>query len=261
MTPSLSAVLIAKDEEADLPGCLDSLKGLVSEIIVVISDDTSDKTEDIAKSYGAKTMRRTFDDYARMRQASLEAASGEWCLWIDPDERMTKALAEEISGKLSTNLVRTKFADKSFVAFDIPFEVIFLGKTLRWGGLGSESHIRLFRRTKCRFIGGALHEGLEIDGRTGTMNGKITHQPYKDIADYRSKLDRYTTLAAQKRFDAGTRTTFLRHLRLPWEFFARAFLKLGLLDGYPGLVWAGLSAFHSWLKYAKLASMQRGQTS
>ena len=245
--------MIAKDEEADLPGCLDSLKGLVSEIIIVISDDTADKTEAIAKSYGAKTIRRKFDDYARMRQASLDAASGEWCLWIDPDERMTKTLAEEITSALSTS-------SSDFVAFDIPFEVRFLGKTLRWGGLGSESHIRLFRRTKCRFVGGALHESLEIAGPVSKLNGKITHQPYKDIADYRSKLDRYTTLAAKKRFDAGKRTTFLRHLRLPGEFFARAFLKLGFLDGYPGLVWAGLSAFHSWLKYAKLASMQRGQT-
>ncbi len=252
MTPSLSAVLIAKNEEEDLPGCLESLKGLISEIVIVISDDTSDKTEEIAKSYGAKTMRRTFDDYAGMRQASLEAATSDWCLWIDPDERMTKPLAEEIRSTLSLS--------SNFVAFDIPFEVVFLGKTLRWGGLGAESHIRLFRRTKCRFTGGALHESLEISGPISTLNGKIIHQPYKDIADYLSKLDRYTTLAAKKRFDAGKRTTFLRHLRLPGEFFARAFLKLGFLDGYPGLVWAGLSAFHSWLKYAKLASMQRGQT-
>lgn len=84
----------------------------------------------------------------------------------------------------------------------------------------------------------------------------MVHKPYRDISDYLSKLDRYTTLAAQKRFAAGKRFTPLHHLILPWEFFSRVVLKLGILDGYPGMVWAGLSAYHSWLKYAKLRELQ-----
>ena len=98
---SLSAILIAKNEERDLPGCLESLKGLVDEIVIVISDDTTDKTEEIARASGAKVIRRKFDDYARQRQASLDAATGDWCLWIDPDERVTAPLASEIRGALS----------------------------------------------------------------------------------------------------------------------------------------------------------------
>lgn len=246
---SLSAILIAKNEERDLPGCLESLKGLVSEIVVVVSADTTDKTEEIAKAAHAKVIRREFDDYARQRQASLDAATGEWCLWIDPDERMTNGLGGEISRVLPSG--------PAVVAFDIPFSVHFLGREMSWGGLGSEHHVRLFKRAKARFTGGALHESLEIDGETGTLKGEITHTPYHDIRDYLSKLDRYTDLAAKKRFEAGKRFTVFHHLILPWEFFARAFLKLGVLDGYPGLVWAGLSAFHSWLKYVKLGRMQR----
>jgi glycosyltransferase involved in cell wall biosynthesis len=249
MTPSLSAILIAKDEERDLPGCLDALNGLALQIVVVVSDNTSDKTEEVAKAYGAKTSRRAFDDYARMRQASLDAADGDWCLWIDPDERVTPELAEEIRGALA--------ASPSFAAADIPFSVRFLGRTMRWGGLGRESHIRLFRRDKARFVGGVLHESLLIDGHVTAFENKIIHEPYRDIPDYLSKLDRYTTLAARKRFEAGKRFTALHHLILPWEFFARTVLKLGLLDGYQGLVWAGLSSFHSWLKYVKLGRMQR----
>lgn len=250
--PSLSAILIAKDEERDLPGCLESLKGLVTETIVVVSADTTDRTAALAETAGAKVLTRAFDDYARQRQASLEAATGEWCLWIDPDERVTPALAQEIRAALSAPAAS---------AYDIPFEVRFLGRTLRWGGLGSEHHIRLFKRSKCRFVGGALHEGLEIDGVVGTLQGRITHEPYRDIPDYLSKLDRYTSLAARKRFDAGARFRPWRHLILPWEFFARAVLKLGVLDGYPGLVWAGLAAFHSWLKYAKLRELERARPS
>ena len=249
MTPSLSAILIAKNEERDLPGCLDSLKGLTNEIIVVVSDDTTDLTMDIAKRYGAKTSSRKFDDYAKMRQASLDVAEGDWCLWIDPDERVTPELAEELRGALS--------ASPPFVAVDIPFSVRFLGREMRWGGLGHESHIRLFKRERARFTGGALHESLIVDGPVSTFVHKIVHEPYRDIPDYLSKRDRYTTLAAQKRFEAGARFTVFHHLILPWEFFARAFLKLGVLDGYPGLVWAGLSSFHSWLKYVKLGRMRK----
>jgi glycosyltransferase involved in cell wall biosynthesis len=249
MTPSLSAVLIAKDEERDLPGCLESLKGLATEVVLVVSDDTTDRTEEIARAAGAKVLRRTFDDYARHRQASLEAASGEWCLWVDPDERVTPGLADEIRSVLS--------APSAFAAYDVPFEVRFLGRTLRWGGLGSESHVRLLRRAGARFVGGALHEGLRTDGEVGRLRGTIVHEPYKDISEYLGKLDRYTTLAAEKRHAEGRTFSSWRHLILPWEFFARAVLKLGVLDGFPGLAWAGLSAFHSWLKYVKLGEMQR----
>jgi glycosyltransferase involved in cell wall biosynthesis len=238
--------LIAKDEEKDLPGCLASLQGVAEEVVVVVSEDTTDQTERIARESGAKVLRRRFDDYARQRQASLDAATGDWCLWIDPDERLTPALADEVKSLAASD-----------AAYDIPFEVRFLGKTLRWGGLGSESHVRLFRRDKARFVGGALHEGLQIDGSVGRLHGRIVHEPYKTISEYFEKLDRYTTLAAQKRYAAGRRFSPWRHLILPWEFFARAVLKLGVLDGYPGLVWAGLAAFHSWLKYAKLGEMQR----
>lgn len=247
MTASLSAILIAKDEEEDLPGCLASLKGLASEIVIVVSEDTTDRTEEIARAAGAKVVRRRFDDYARQRQASLDAATGEWCLWIDPDERLSPSLAAEIRSSLTS-------ADDGF---DIPFEVRFLGRALRWGGLGSESHLRLFRRAKSRFVGGALHEGIQVEGAVGSLNGKIVHEPYKSVSDYLGKLDRYTTLAARKRLEAGRRFTPFHHLLLPWEFLARAALKLGVLDGFPGVVWAGLSAFHTWLKYVKLGEMQR----
>lgn len=246
---SLSAVLIAKDEERDLPGCLDALKGLATEVVVVVSADTTDRTEELARAAGAKVLRREFDDYARQRQAGLDAATGEWCLWVDPDERVTPALAAEIRSVLDAGPAEN--------GFDLPFEVRFLGRTLRWGGLGSESHPRLFRREKSRFVGGALHEGIEVDGFLGRLKGRIVHEPYADLSDYLSKLDRYTTLAARKRFEAGRRATPFHHLLLPWEFFARAVLKLGFLDGAPGLAWAGLSAFHTWLKYVKLGRMQR----
>jgi glycosyltransferase involved in cell wall biosynthesis len=248
MPPSLSAILIATDEELDLPGCLESLRGLADETVIIVSEETRDRTEEIARAAGAKVVRRPFTDYASQRQASLDAATRDWCLWIDPDERVTPALKEEIRSVLSSPA-----AD----SYDIPFEVHFLGRTLRWGGMGSETHVRLFRRGSARFAGGILHEGLETRGAVGALRGRMTHLPYRDLSDYLGKLDRYTTLAARKRQGQGRRSHLWDHLILPWEFFARAVLKLGFLDGRPGLVWAGLAAFHSWLKYVKLGQLEK----
>ena len=239
--------MIAKDEERDLPGCLLSLKALVSEIVVVVDDATTDRTEELARGAGAKVIRRRFDDYARQRQASLDAATGEWCLWIDPDERLTPELAGEI---------REAVESGAFDGYALPFSVLFLGRRLRWGGLGSESHLRLFRRAKSRFGGGLLHEGVRVDGPVGRLRGRVLHEPYRDLADYESKLDRYTTLAARKRLAEGRRPGPLDALRGPWELFARLVLKLGFLDGAPGVLWARLAARHTRLKYAKLKKMQ-----
>jgi len=252
MTPSLSAILIAKDEERDLPGCLASLKGLVNEIVIVVSEDTTDKTEEIARAAGAKVIRRKFDDYAQQRQSSLDAATGDWCLWIDPDERASQPLRAAISRILSGAHPHGGEITNVW----IKFEIRFLGRTLRWGGLGSEKHMRLFKRDRAKFVGGQLHESVQCEGMTALIQAPIIHEPYRDVADYMSKLERYTDLAAQKRFAAGKRFTLLHYFTYPWELFSRLVLKLGILDGVPGITWARLSAYHSWLKYGKLKRMQ-----
>jgi glycosyltransferase involved in cell wall biosynthesis len=249
MPPRLSAILIATDEERDLPGCLESLRGLADEIVVVVSRDCRDHTEAIARDAGAKVLLRAFDDYAAQRQASLDQAAGEWCLWIDPDERVSAELKDSILAALAQDASGAR-------AYDIPFEVRFLGRSLRWGGMGRESHVRLFRRDGARFSGGLLHETLEGLSKPRPLAGRMIHVPYQDFSDYLGKLDRYTTLAAKKRRLAGVRFHVWQHLILPWEFFSRAILRLGFLDGFPGLAWAGLAACHSWLKYAKLREME-----
>jgi glycosyltransferase involved in cell wall biosynthesis len=245
----LSAILIAKNEERDLPGALQSLEGLAQEIVVVVGEGTTDRTAEIAKAAGATVKWREFDHYAGQKQAALDLATREWVLSIDADERVSPELADSIRA-----IVR---GGSPAAAFDLDFEVHFLGRVLRWGGLGHERHLRLFKRAQGRFVGGLLHEGIEIDGKTARTKGKMIHEPYKDLGEYLEKCERYTTLAAKKRFETGRRANVLHHLILPLEFFRRAILRLGILDGNPGLIWAGLSAFHSWLKYVKLMEIQR----
>ncbi len=250
MAPSLSALIIAKDEERDLPGCLESLRGVVDEAVVLVDAATADKTEEVARRAGARTARRVFDDYAAQRQAALELCVKDWVLWIDADERLDEGLRRDLPALLGQPGVD---------AWSLPFRVRFLGRDLRFGGLGGERHVRLFKREKARFSGGYVHEGAAVEGRVERYRGpgRVLHQPYHDIADYMGKLERYTDLAAQKRFAAGRRFRPWHYLIGPWEFGVRAFVKLGVLDGGPGLTWARLAAWHSWLKYAKLKRLER----
>ncbi|MBI4678481.1 MAG: glycosyltransferase family 2 protein [Elusimicrobia bacterium] len=246
----LSVFIIARDEEVDLPGALESVRGLADEVVVLLADDSTDRTGEIARAAGAEVAVRRFDDYARHKAAALEMAKREWALSIDADERISPGLRAEIPAVLSQ-------AGREVAGYEIPFSIHFMGRRLRFGGLGSERHLRLFRRARGRFVGGALHEEIVVDGPVSKLGRPIEHYPYRDLSDYLGKLDRYTTLAAAKRFERGKRMRSWHHLVLPAEFFMRAVAKLGVLDGRPGVVWAGLAAFHSWLKYMKLGEMEK----
>lgn len=241
-TSSISALIIAKDEERDLPGCLESLKGAVSEVVVLVDASTSDRTEDLARAAGAKVSRRPFDDYASQRQAALELCAGDWVLWIDADERLTPELREELAGPLEAD------------GYEIPFEVVFLGRTLRH--LRGERHLRLFKRAKTRFIGGQLHEGVELRGSRGRLKGRMLHEPYKSLDEYWAKLDRYTTLGARKKYAEGRRWRPWHLLAPAWELVRRLLIQGAVLDGRQGVTWAGLSAYYTWLKYAKLRELE-----
>lgn len=244
----LSVVVITLNEERDLPACLASVKDVADEIVVVDNHST-DATREVAKRFGAKTVTRTFDHYAGQKQFAVDQGSREWVLSIDADERVTPELAAELR--------RIVAEPGPFEGFVIPFEVEFMGRVLRWGGLGSETHLRLFRREAGRFVGGGLHEGIECRAPCGRTAGRIRHIPYDGLDEYFAKLGRYTTLAARKRRQAGCRAHLGHHLLPFWELFVRLVLRLGLLDGTPGVVYAGLSAFHTWTKYVKLAEMEK----
>lgn len=127
---------------------------------------------------------------------------------------------------------------------------------MRFGGLGCEKHVRLFRREAGKFVGGELHEGLEVRGPIGSLSNRMVHVPYRDLGDYLDKLDRYTTLAAQKRYAAGRRFHFGHHLLPLWELFVRLVLRLGVLDGTAGVAWWGLASFHTWTKFLKLREIE-----
>lgn len=242
--PGLSVIVITRNEEEDLPGCLDSVKDLASEIVLVDSGST-DRTLAITKTYTDKIFHREWQGYSSQKQFALEKTHGSWVLNIDADERVTPALADEIRSVLTSS-------PNSFNGYEIPFDHYFCGQHLRFGGAQGETHIRLFRREKSRYGTETVHEGIEIQPPLGRLTQPIQHLSYKDIHDYLTKCNDYTTTIARNKFAKGQRFHFWHHLRLPIEFVWRYFFKLGFLDGASGLVYAALSSYYVWLKYAKL---------
>lgn len=252
----LSVCVIARDEERDLPGLFESLVPLRKSLgegfeCVVLDSGSSDGTVAVAERWGARTVHRPFDDFASQKQACLDLCAGDWVLSLDCDERLSPELAQTVLDVLTD--------PGAAAGYELPFEVEFLGKVLRWGGLGGETHLRLFRRDKGRFGGEHVHEGVRVDGPVGRLPHPVRHRPYADLQEYMGKFDVYTERAARARLAAGRRPCWTDALRPSWELFSRLVLKLGVLDGGPGIEWARLSAMHTRRKYERLAELARGE--
>jgi len=238
----LSAVLITRNEEGNLSGCLASLAGLVDEIVIVDSEST-DATVAVGKAAGARVAEHRFAGFGPAKQRALEMASGAWVLSVDADERVTPALADEIRGVLA--------GEPAANGFLIRRDVFFLGRRLRFGGMGNDWVLRLFRRASARFSTSPVHEHVEIPGRPGRLEAALEHHAYRTLAEHVEKMNRYTDIQAQMKATRGVRYRSWMWARLPWEVFARCVLRLGMLDGTAGVIFATMSAYSAWLKYAK----------
>lgn len=238
----LSAVLITRNEEANLPGCLASLSGLADEIVIVDSRST-DRTVEVATAAGARVVSHDFTGFGAAKQRALELASGAWVLSVDADERVTPALADEIRSVLS--------AEPPVNGYLVRRDVFFLGKRLRFGGMGNDWVLRLFRRAGARFSLSPVHEHVEVPGRTGRLGAALEHHAYRTLAEHVEKMNRYTDIQARMKAERGVRYRAWMWVRLPWEVFARCVLRLGLLDGTAGVMFATMSAYSAWLRYAK----------
>lgn len=241
--PLLSAVLIVNNEEANLATCLESVRDIADEI-VVLDGGSTDRTVAIAREHGARIATRAFDDFGRQKQAALELATGEWILSLDADERVTPPLARAIA-----RVVRDVNAADGYW---VRRTMVYLGKRLRYGGAGSEWILRLARRERAHFAPLPVHEHLIVDGRTDRLAGALDHIKYRALREHIDTINRYTELAARRKGEAGRRFSVLHVMRIPWEMFSRLVLRLGILDGRAGIIHAAMAAFYAFVQYAKL---------
>ena len=245
---NISLFIITKNEEAKIARCILSAKELVSEVIVV-DGFSEDKTVQKAQELGAQVYQRAFDGFANQKNFALDKVSHTWALNLDADETLSEDLCQEIRRTLQST---------SHAGFTIPFSNYFLGKRMKHSGLNKEYHLRLVRKDAAHYEGGLVHEGLKVNGSVGQLKGHILHYSYDSIEAYFNKFNKYTTLAARQMYKNGRRFSLLFVLiTLPFEFFKRYILKLGLLDGMRGFIWAAFSSFYVFVKYMKLWALRQ----
>ncbi len=241
--PRLSAVLIVHNEERHLPDCLRSLEGLADEI-VVLDDGSKDATIEIARAAGARVEHRPFDDFGRQFQAALDLATGDWVFQIDADERVSPELAASMRAVLDS--------PSPLEGYWVRREILYMGARMKHGGLGDDWVLRLARRGLVRYHHHVVHAHLVLDGRSARLDGVMDHVQYRTLREHVAKIDSYTETIALARREQGKRFSAWQVLRIPWELFYRLFIRGAVLDGKPGVIWAGMSAFYSFLKCAKM---------
>jgi len=242
----LSACIITLNEEDHLPRVLASLSGIVNEVVVVDSGST-DRTEEIARSFRAAFFTRPWTNYAEQKNFAAERASNDWILSLDADE--------ELSSPLQSALLAWKKRTPQYSVYEMSRRTWYLGAWIQHSGWYPDFQQRLYRRDEAQFSG-IIHESLRYPGKVGRLNGDLLHYTVRSWEQHVANVDRYTTLAAQQMFAEGRRSwRAALWLATPWNWFQTLVLRGGFMDGYRGLLIAQMAARSVRLKYSKLGRL------
>ena len=242
--PRISALIVARNEEANLPGCLDSVR-FAHERIVMVDPASEDDTLAVARGLADIVQVRPFDDFASQRNAGLAAATGDWILSIDADERVTPELAVEISRVLSNPA-------NAHSGFRLPIRSEILGRPFGFSGTQQDLPLRLFRRGRGTWTG-QVHETVQLDGSVGRMRHPLDHFTLPDVRVFLRKIDQYTSLEARDLYQSGERyRTRDLTLRPMWLFLKLYLYKQGFRDGLEGLMFCALSGVSAAVRIWKL---------
>ncbi len=259
---TLSVVIITLNEEANLPRTLKSVEALVRDLngeIIVVDSGSTDRTVEIARSFGAKVFVEEWKGFAKQKNSAIEKASGEWVLLLDADEEVTAELASETRRLLSSKTISKEFGPPR--GFAIPRRNMFLGRWIKHGGFWPDPKLRLFRNGEAKIQNRAVHEDPLLKSpvdpdEPGKLNGAIIHYAYPTLSSYIEHMNRYSSLGAEM---VGPRSfSFIDiFIRPRLTFFYNYFLRLGFLDGREGfLLHLYHSVYVSW-KYAKAWEMKK----
>lgn len=257
MKQSLSVVLSVHNEEKLLEEALKSIKDLAVEIVVVDNEST-DKTVQIAKKYTKKIYdhKNTPNFLNSPKNYGFTKATGDWILSLDADERVTPELAEEIKHVLATSYEPRTTSQIN--GYWIPRKNKIFGKRLTGGIWWPDYQLRLFRRGKGEFPEKHNHELLAVDGRTEYLKAPLDHYSYTSIVQYVEKFT-YTYLEneVENQIKAGKKVYWYDAIRMPSsDFVINFFVRQGYKDGLHGLILAMLQAFYMFLVFARIWERQ-----
>lgn len=246
----LSILIITKDEEKMLPGCLKTV--VFANEVIVVDTGSTDKTIKIAKRSGAKVYKYTkgknFSDY---RNYALKKATNKWILYIDADERVTPELKKEILSTIEHPIENT-------FTYAIPRKNIILGKELAHGGWYPDYVKRLYLKSKLKRWTGDLHEEPEYVGDIGHLKNSLIHDKHETIPEMVDKTNKWSEIEARLMFDANHPPMNIpRFLSAMYrEFQHRMINQMAFRDGSIGVIMAMYQVYSRFISYAKLWELQ-----
>jgi glycosyltransferase involved in cell wall biosynthesis len=248
---TLSVVLATYNEEANLPGCLDSVKDLADEIIIVDGSST-DKTVEIAKKYNAKIKVTTNKpNFHINKQIAIDMATKDWILQLDGDEQASPKQAGEIREILEKD-------PQEFNGYWMPRKNWFLGRFLMKGGQYPDYTLRFYRNGKGRLPQKDVHEQAVVDGKVGYLKSALLHYPYKDFSHYLNKWTRYNKFfAGQIKEDMAGKNllqklyyAIIYLLIKPVYWFLLTYIRhKGFVDSWQGFTFSFFSALRFPVSY------------
>lgn len=243
---SLTTIIISKNEEKNIVDCIESIK--FSDEIIVVDNNSSDLTSDLAKKNGARVISAKFSDFSTQREAGLKAAKSDWIFYLDADERVNEKLKDEILSTIKN--------EDSKEAYKVKRKNYYFGK-YEWKYYAELE--RLFKKDALKGWFGEIHESPNFVGNVGKLNGFIDHYTHNDLTSMMDKTIKWSDVEAKIRFDAN-------HPPMSWWRFPRVMLtsfltyyisQKGYKLGTAGLIESMFQSYSTFITYAKLWEMQQ----
>lgn len=245
----LSAAIIARDEERHIAACLESMAGLVDEVLILLDDRSRDATAAIGTAHGTRVCREPWRGFPAQRNRALALCSGDWVLFIDADERVEPELRAELHALMHAD------PTPGVAGYWIPRHNVFFGQTLRGGGWYPDHQLRLLRRSAAHFDEGLLvHEVARLDGSEAWLQGHFLHLNIEHLAEFWQKQTGYALAEARILAAQGRRARWRNFLGAPARELWRRYVQLdGWRDGPLGLF---LCASLAWFELVKFAFLR-----
>jgi glycosyltransferase involved in cell wall biosynthesis len=250
-TSKISVYILAFNEEKKIADCIKSVTW--ADEVVVVDSHSSDKTAIIAEGLGAKVVQVDFEGFGKVRMAGIEHTKHDWILSVDADERFTADARKEVEQIINS--------ENTHDAYYIPRRNEFMGKKIRFcGWYPNYRQPQLFRRGRMTYDESDLvHEDYSVEGSVDYLKKPIIQIPFLSISEILQKMDRYSELGSKKLLDKNKKCPSRSNIlfRSFWTFLRIYFLRLGVLDGWPGFIIAFSNMEGTFYRYTKNRELHR----
>ncbi len=249
MSTPLSVVIITFNEERNIGRCLDAVKTIADDIVVLDSFST-DRTEEICKAKGARFFQHKFDGHIEQKNRAFTHAKFPLVLSLDADEAPDETLLAEI---------RKVKADRQFDGYTMNRLTNYCGQWIKHCGWYPDTKLRLVDGTKGSWAGANPHDRFELNDKNATVKhlaGNILHYSYYTVEEHYAQAEKFSAIAAQSAFQQGKKSNAFLAAMKCWAKFVRNYIvNAGFRDGKYGYIICRISAWETWRKYIKLRDL------